>query len=89
MLAMEMYTPARISSNCANHCVMVVCGRRGAGIRSRRHIENSITGGGTKLKFNCFFLLSRHTAHYALMCVSHSRKRGFDSARPHYWQAST
>lgn len=28
MLAMEMYTPAHISLNCANHCVMVVYARR-------------------------------------------------------------
>lgn len=29
ILAVEVYTPVRISPNCANHCVMVVYGRRG------------------------------------------------------------
>lgn len=41
------------------------------------------------MRFFFSFLLFIRTAHYALVCVSHSRKLGFDSARPHYWQAST
>lgn len=82
------YTLKRFTAVCIM-LIILLSNKRVGGIGQHRYIQNTITGGGTTQKFNYFFSLSRHTAHYALMCVSPSRKLGFDSAHPHYWQAST
>lgn len=79
--------------HCTLHLIISCSGvyTRGLwGIRenSRMQKSSSISSHGTRQEFN--FLLYLYALLIMPSCVSwHSGKLGFDSARPHYWQAST